>query len=205
MALAMLSACGPESAQPPAAPPLVTVARPLADRITDWDEYTGRIEPVESVEVRARVSGYLQSVHFDEGSEVEEGDLLFVIDARPYLAVAEAAVAEVTRARVRLDLADNELDRAERLFTSRATSEEARRHSAARGRHQRGDTTPKDDFSQRKTSSCKARPTGVRYQLRLGFETCDQLGSMYSQLLRGPRAQRPSCPCENRSEVARTT
>ena len=72
-------------------PPVVTVAHPLARSITDWDEYTGRIEPVESVEVRARVSGYLQSVHFDEGGMVEEGDLLFVIDPRPYRAVLEQA------------------------------------------------------------------------------------------------------------------
>ena len=66
LAFASLAACGADPAQPPP-PPVVTVAHPLAKNITDWDEYTGRIEPVEAVEVRARVSGYLQSVHFDEG------------------------------------------------------------------------------------------------------------------------------------------
>ena len=106
------------------APPIVTVAHPLAENITDWDEYTGRIEPVEAVEVRARVSGYLQSVHFDEGGMIEEGDLLFVIDARPYQAILQQAAAEVTRARIRLELAGNDRERADRLFRSRAISEE---------------------------------------------------------------------------------
>src|SRR5262245_6847984 len=130
-----IAACGSGSAPPPSAPPPVTVAHPLAESITDWDEYTGRIEPVESVEVRARVSGYLQSVHFDEGGVVQEGDPLFVIDPRPYQAIREAAAAEVTRARVRLELADNERDRAERLFRSRAISEE---EFDARTQEQRG-------------------------------------------------------------------
>jgi len=122
--IAFLTGCGaaPAPQAPPA--PVVTVARPLEKDITDWDEYTGRIEPVESVEVRARVSGYLQSIHFDEGGVVEEGDLLFVIDPRPYRAVLEEATAELTRAKVRLELASNDRDRAERLFRSRAISEE---------------------------------------------------------------------------------
>jgi len=110
LAFASLAACGAGPAQPPP-PPVVTVAHPLAKNITDWDEYTGRIEPVEAVEVRARVSGYLQSVHFDEGGMVEEGDLLFVIDPRPYRAVLEQAAAELTRAQVRLELAGNDRDR----------------------------------------------------------------------------------------------
>ena len=124
LAIASLTACGGDPAQvaPPA--PVVTVAHPLAENITDWDEYTGRIEPVESVEVRARVSGYLQSVHFDEGGMIEEGDLLFVIDPRPYQAILQQAAAEVTRARIRLELAGNDRERADRLFRSRAISEE---------------------------------------------------------------------------------
>jgi multidrug efflux system membrane fusion protein len=90
----------------------------------DWDEYTGRLAAVDSVEVRARVNGWLQSVHFDDGAIVEQGDLLFVIDPRPYEAVHNQAKAEVTRARVRLELAGNDLARARRLFESRAISEE---------------------------------------------------------------------------------
>lgn len=105
-------------------PPEVTVAHPLAQSITDWDEYTGRLAAVDSVEVRARVSGYLKSVHFEDGAIVEEGDLLFVIDPRPYQAALDEAQAQVTRARVQLELATNDLERAERLFRSRAVSEE---------------------------------------------------------------------------------
>jgi RND family efflux transporter MFP subunit len=122
-ALSVISGCG-QSPPPQAAAPVVTVAHPIAEQITDWDEYTGRIEPVESVEVRARVSGFLQSIHFDEGGAVEEGDLLFVIDPRPYQAILQEAAAEVTRARIRLELAGNDRDRAQRLFQSRAISEE---------------------------------------------------------------------------------
>jgi len=122
-ALSLISGCG-QTPLPQATPPVVTVALPIAEDITDWDEYTGRIEAVESVEVRARVSGFLQSIHFDEGSTVEDGDLLFVIDPRPYQAILQEATAEVTRARIRLELAGNDRERAERLFQSRAISEE---------------------------------------------------------------------------------
>src|SRR6478735_9704797 len=69
------------AAPPPAA---VTVAKPIAKHLVEWDEFTGRLAPVADVEVRARVSGYLQSTHFHEGVEVKEGDLLFTIDPRRY-------------------------------------------------------------------------------------------------------------------------
>jgi RND family efflux transporter MFP subunit len=124
IAIASVAACGADPVGVAPAAPVVTVAHPAAERITDWDEYTGRIEPVESVEVRARVSGYLQSIHFDEGGMVAEGDLLFVIDPRPYQATLQATAAEVTRTRVRLELARNDRERADRLFRSRAISEE---------------------------------------------------------------------------------
>ncbi|HVS24823.1 MAG TPA: efflux RND transporter periplasmic adaptor subunit [Gammaproteobacteria bacterium] len=131
--LATISAC--DGQRPVPAPPVVTVAHPIAEDVTDWDQYTGRIEPVEKVEVRARVSGYLQSTHFAEGGMVAEGDLLFVIDPRPYRAVLQAAEAERTRARVRLELAGNDRARAERLFRSHAISEE---ELDARTQEQRG-------------------------------------------------------------------
>ena len=105
-------------------PPEVEYARPLVRSITDWDEYTGRLAAVESVEVRARVSGYLKSVHFTDGAIVEQGDLLFVIDPRPYQAVLDETEAQVTRAKVQLQLATNDLERAKRLFRARAVSEE---------------------------------------------------------------------------------
>jgi RND family efflux transporter MFP subunit len=121
--LLTIAACGGK-APPAMAPPEVTVAKPLVRQITDWDEYTGRLAAVESVEIRARVSGYLQSVHFQDGALVKRGDLLFVIDPRPYEAARDEARADLTSARVRLELAVNDLDRARRLFASRAISEE---------------------------------------------------------------------------------
>jgi RND family efflux transporter MFP subunit len=105
-------------------PPEVTVATPLAMEVTDWDEFTGRLYAVESVEIRPRVSGYLQSIHFVEGSIVKKGDLLYVIDPRPYQAILDLARADVTRAKAALELAENDLSRAERLYKSHAISEE---------------------------------------------------------------------------------
>lgn len=122
-AVVLAAGCG-GTAPPAMAPPQVTVAKPLVRQITDWDEYTGRLAAVESVEIRARVNGYLQSVHFQDGALVNRGDLLFVIDPRPYQAALEEARADLTRSRVRLELAVNDLDRAKRLFKSRAISEE---------------------------------------------------------------------------------
>jgi RND family efflux transporter MFP subunit len=119
-----MAACDGPGASTPMAAPEVSVARPLVRPITDWDEYTGRLEAVDAVEIRARVTGYLQSRHFDEGALVEKGDLLFVIDPRPYEAVLDQAKAELARAQIRLDLARNDFDRAIRLFDSRAISEE---------------------------------------------------------------------------------
>lgn len=104
--------------------PTVTVAQPVQREIVEWDSYPGRLEAVDEVEVRARVSGYLQSIHFKDGAEVQKGDLLFVIDPRPYQAELERAEAEVVRAQTRLDLAKNEWERAERLLKGKAISEE---------------------------------------------------------------------------------
>lgn len=105
-------------------PPAVTVAQPEVKRITEWDEYTGRFVAKQRVEVRARVSGYLDSVHFDEGQLVEAGQLLFVIDQRPFEAEVARARAEVARAQTQFKLASIELERGERLEASRAMSRE---------------------------------------------------------------------------------
>jgi RND family efflux transporter MFP subunit len=124
MPLMLALGCQSEGQAPAPPPPTVGVAKPLAKAVTDWDEYTGRLEAVETVEVRARVSGYLQSVNFKDGAIVKKGDLLFVIDPRPYQAVLNQAKAELTRNKVRLDLARNNVERGERLFKSRAISAE---------------------------------------------------------------------------------
>ncbi len=119
-----IAGCSEQPGEDSSPPPQVTVAKPLVKQITDWDEYTGRLAAVESVEVRARVNGYLESVHFRHGAIVQKDDLLFVIDPRPYQATLDEGKAELTRARVKLQLAENDLERANRLFKSRAISEE---------------------------------------------------------------------------------
>ena len=96
-------------AAPP--PPSVTVAHPVQKVITEWDEFTGRFTAVESVEVRARVSGFIDSVHFKEGQIVKQGDLLFIIDPRPYRNAVDQAKADVERAKVWLDVNGTELHR----------------------------------------------------------------------------------------------
>lgn len=121
-ALLLVASCGSQ-APPAAAPPQVTVAQPLVRKITDWDEYTGRLAAVDSVEIRARVSGYLQSVHFHDGALVKRGDLLFVIDPRPYQAALNEARAGYTRARVQQGAAARDLKRGQGLVASRVISE----------------------------------------------------------------------------------
>ena len=86
----------------PAALPSVTVSKPLQREIVEWDEYTGRFDAVETVEMRARVSGYLTEVHFKDGQAVKQGDLLFVIDARPFERTLEQAQAELLQAQTKV-------------------------------------------------------------------------------------------------------
>ena len=120
-----LSACGKEDkpAQGPGAPP-VTVAQPLAKKITDWDEYTGRFSAVQSVELRARVSGYLDQIKFTDGQLVEKGQLLFVIDPRPFQATLDKARADLKVQQSRQELAQLDLARATKLLAARAVSQE---------------------------------------------------------------------------------
>lgn len=126
VALACVAFGGCRSAQTPPAPepPAVVVASPLVMRLTEWDEYTGRFEPTDTVDVRARVDGYLDSIHFRDGAIVRAGDLLFVIDPRPYEAVLEGARADVVRAQTRLELATADFSRGESLFAIRGISQE---------------------------------------------------------------------------------
>lgn len=126
VALACVAFGGCRSAQtaPAPPPPAVVVASPLVMRLTEWDEYTGRFEPTDTVDVRARVDGYLDSIHFRDGAIVRAGDLLFVIDPRPYEAVLEGARADVVRAQTRLELAIADFSRGESLFAIRGISQE---------------------------------------------------------------------------------
>ncbi len=119
-----LSGCGdkPPQQAAPAAPP-VTVAQPVKRTVTDWDEFTGRFEAVEEVQVRARVGGFVTSVEFRDGAFVHAGDLLYVIDARPFEAVAEQADGQLSDARAKAELAKRELDRALTLNQTQAVSD----------------------------------------------------------------------------------
>jgi len=116
------------AAATPAAPPPVTIAKPLVKEITEWDEFTGQFEAVDSVEIRARVSGYLESIHFTDGQIVKEGDLLFVIDPRPFEITLTSAQAALNSAQARVDLAKQQLARADKLkksdFVSQSTFDE---------------------------------------------------------------------------------
>jgi RND family efflux transporter MFP subunit len=106
---------GTAHAQAPPAAPAVTVSPPIERAITDWNEYTGQFAATESVEIRARVSGYLTEIHFEDGQFVKAGDLLFVIDQRPFEIALASAQAQVTQQTARLDLANQQLKRAAEL------------------------------------------------------------------------------------------
>jgi len=121
-ALALSSCRQAPPATPP--PPKVKVVQPVAREITEWDEFTARLDAVDSVEVRPRVSGYLQSIHFEDGAIVHKGDLLFLIDPRPYEAALRHAEADLELAKSRLALARKNFTRAAGLLASHAISQE---------------------------------------------------------------------------------
>jgi len=119
----LLAACKPPApAAPP--PPAVTAAPAIGRTVNEWDEFTGRIEAVGYVQVRPRVSGFIEKVTFTEGKEVKEGDVLFVIDQREYKDALDRAEAELTRAKTQAALAKSESERAEPLVAENAISRE---------------------------------------------------------------------------------
>ena len=123
--LALFAGCGESEdsrakAGPP--PPEVTVATPLVQKLTEWDEFTGRFEAVQQVEIRARVSGYLQEIRFEDGQHVEQGQVLFVIDPRPYQAAVDRAKAQIETQKAQLTLAQLDQDRTSRLVTTSAAA-----------------------------------------------------------------------------------
>jgi RND family efflux transporter MFP subunit len=113
----VLAACGQSQSQPQAAPPppQVTIAKPTSKMIADQDEYVGRFVSVESVEVRARVPGYLEAIHFRDGQLVKAGDLLFTIDRRPFQIALAQAQAGLAQAKATLAFAESDLARAQGL------------------------------------------------------------------------------------------
>ncbi|MFV8818453.1 efflux RND transporter periplasmic adaptor subunit [Haliea sp. E17] len=121
-----LQGCKSDAAQAADAPtaPQVDVRIVATGQVKDWTTFTGHFEAVESVELRPRVSGYIDDVRFDEGSDVSQGEVLFVIDQRPYQLQLERAQAEVERARSLRELAQIDLDRSEKLISLKAVSKE---------------------------------------------------------------------------------
>ena len=125
-----LAGCGTNGAAQAAAaaaampPPQVDVAQVVSKQVTEFDEFTGRFEAVERVEIRPRVSGYIASVNFEQGREVKKGDVLFVIDQRPYEADYKHAKAQLDQARSQSTLAKSERERATKLLQAHAISQE---------------------------------------------------------------------------------
>ena len=117
--------------QGPPPPPQVTVAQVIERDVTEWDEFTGRLQAVDSVDIRPRVSGLVSAVRFEEGAIVQRGSLLFQIDPRPFQAEVDRLRAELARARATGQRADSELHRAERLRTENAISKEEHDRRAA--------------------------------------------------------------------------
>ncbi|RED48041.1 efflux RND transporter periplasmic adaptor subunit [Aestuariispira insulae] len=135
--LGLLTACddSANSQSPGPQPPAVTVAKPVVKKIMERDDFTGRFEAVDDVNVRARVTGYLEKIHFTEGSLVQEGDLLVTIDQRPYQTQLNEALANLDVAQTQFDLAEQELERAQTLIKrgniSQATLDERNQQFAS--------------------------------------------------------------------------
>lgn len=126
LAAAACSRAESKQPTPPPPAPAVTVVTADAGDITDFDDFTGRFEAVDKVELRPRVSGYIDEVRFVEGKEVKKGEVLFVIDQRPYKIELQRAQSELARVKSQAALALSESERAEKLLASRAISQEER-------------------------------------------------------------------------------
>jgi multidrug efflux system membrane fusion protein len=120
----IVAGCGKSGGPQAPPPPQVSVAQVIEKRVKDWDEFTGRLQAIETVEIRPRVSGYIDKVAFTEGSLVKRGTLLFVIDPRPYQAEYDRAAADLKRFKTALELGRIELARVQHLKDSGAVSQE---------------------------------------------------------------------------------
>ena len=121
---ALLGGCHQAPPPPAPPPPSVTVARPVARKIVEHNEYTGRMAAIENVSVRPRVSGYITQIPFKEGNLVKEDDLLFVIDPRPYQAALDQATGQLKQAQAQKELSDRNFARAQTLQATKVSSKE---------------------------------------------------------------------------------
>ena len=124
-ALPMLAGCGRSEPQAAPPPPSVTVAKPVERNVVDQDEYVGRFVAIDSVEVRSRVSGYLSEIHFTDGQVVHKGDLLFVIDHRPFQIVLDQMRANLAQARANLAFTEADLARGQELVHNKTITEQS--------------------------------------------------------------------------------
>jgi membrane fusion protein, multidrug efflux system len=122
MATAMTACSNSQAEAPPSPPPEVDAVQVVTKSVRQWDEFTGRIAAIGAVDIRPRVSGYIDRIAFKEGDMVKAGDLLFVIDPRPYRATYDSAVAQLERARASAQLAESQYKRAETLVKTSAIS-----------------------------------------------------------------------------------
>jgi len=122
MATAMTACSNSQAEAPPSPPPEVDVAQVVTKSVRQWDEFTGRIAAIGAVDIRPRVSGYIDRIAFKEGDMAKAGDLLFVIDPRPYRATYDSAVAQLERARASAPLAEAQYKRGESLIKTGAIS-----------------------------------------------------------------------------------
>src|SRR5688572_4587908 len=111
--------------------PEVTVASPVAQAVQTWDEYTGRFEAIQQVEIRPRVSGAIDSIHFADGQIVKQGDLLFVIDPRPFRIAVDSSKAEVARAKAQVKVAAYDVKRGQELIKTRVIGQSELEHYEA--------------------------------------------------------------------------
>lgn len=140
-AMCLLAGCGQNKAAGGGGPPpsAVSVAKVLSKPIQQWDEFNGRISAVDAVEIRPRISGYVERIAFNEGGEVRKGDLLFVIDPRPYRAALDIALARLERAQAGAALAEKQAQRSNTLFKKNATSQEEADRTRAEYEQSRAD------------------------------------------------------------------
>ncbi|MBV8635699.1 MAG: efflux RND transporter periplasmic adaptor subunit, partial [Burkholderiaceae bacterium] len=135
LAAYILSACEPAQSKAPEAAaaggPPVSAAVVLEKQVAETQEFSGRLEAIDRVEIRSRVGGFITAVNFKPGGEVKKGDVLFVIDQRPYQAEADRAEAAAAQARAKADLAKVELARSEKLLSEKAIAQREYDESAS--------------------------------------------------------------------------